>query len=121
MLFQPMLMSDGELECKSVPEAVWGAIQAVEVDTRVDLGKNILLSGGNSMFAGFADRLKAEIVKLAPEASDIRVTASKDRKNAVWVGTSGMASLSTFAAQMITKQDFEETGARAAIAKKNPS
>lgn len=77
-------MSLGEMECKSIPEAAWGAIQAVEVDTRVDLAKNIFVSGGNSQLTGFVDRLKADIVKLAPQDMDIRVTAAKDRKNAVW-------------------------------------
>ena len=84
LLFSPLKMSLGEMECKSIPEAAWGAIQAVEVDTRVDLTKNILVSGGNSLLTGFVDRLKADIVKLAPQDMDVRVTAAKDRKNAVW-------------------------------------
>jgi len=108
------------MECKSLPESAWGAIQAVEVDTRVDLGKNILVSGGNTMFKGFAERLKSEIVKVSPEGYEIGVVASKDRKNAVWRGASMMASLNTFAGSMITKEDFQATGARGAIAKKNP-
>ena len=114
-------MSLGEMECKSIPEAAWGAIQAVEVDTRVDLAKNIFVSGGNSQLTGFVDRLKTDIVKLAPQDMDIRVTAAKDRKNAVWQGAAILASLNTTAAQMITKADFEELGARGAINKKNPT
>lgn len=94
MMFQPGLNG---LECKSLPEAAWGAIQAVEVDCRADLGKNIIISGGNSMFAGFADRMKAEITNLAPAGSDIVIHAGQDRKNAVWKGTSIVSDNANFA------------------------
>ena len=117
LLFEPYL---NELECKSLPESIWGAIQGCDVDCRADIGKSVVLSGGNSMLTGLQERLKAEITKLAPDGLDIVVMAAKDRKNAVWKGTSMMSSLSTFAACLITKADFKELGARGSIAKKNP-
>ena len=64
------------------------------------------------MYNGLADRLKDEIVALAPAGADIRVIAAADRKFAVWKGASTFASLSTFASSWITKDDFEEHGAQ---------
>jgi len=63
------------------------------------------------MYAGLPDRLKDEIVALAPAGAEIKVIASADRKFAVWKGASTFASLSTFASSWITKADYEEHGA----------
>ena len=49
-LFQPYL---AELENESITESIWKAIQSSEMDTRTDLCKSVLLSGGNSMFKRF--------------------------------------------------------------------
>ncbi len=54
LLFQPYV---NELECRSMPESVWTSIQGCDVDCRVDVGKSIILSGGNSMLTGLQDRL----------------------------------------------------------------
>jgi actin-related protein len=71
----------------------------------------MILSGGTTMYEGLADRLKSEIVSLAPAGSEIRVYAGADRKFAVWRGASTLSSLSTFSSSWITKEDYEEHGA----------
>jgi actin-related protein len=53
--------------------------------------KNIILSGGSSMYEGLPERLKKEITNLAPAGAEIRVIAPADRKNAVWIGASTLA------------------------------
>ncbi len=40
------------------------------------------------MFEGLPDRLKAELVALAPEGAEIRVLANDGRKISVWKGGS---------------------------------
>jgi actin len=77
-------------------------VQASDIDTRSELCKNIILSGGSTMYEGIADRIKSEISALAPDGSQIRVVATADRKYAVWKGASTLASLSTFAASWIS-------------------
>ena len=87
---------------------------------RVPCGEHIILSGGNSLFTGFADRLKAEVAKLAPKAYEINVYASDTRKNQVWKGASTLAAGADFADErMITKDEFESVGAAGSIKKKN--
>lgn len=63
------------------------------------------------MYSGLADRLKDEVVNLAPAGAEIKIVAQADRKFAVWKGASTFASLSTFASSWITKDDYAEHGA----------
>jgi actin len=108
LLFKPDLNGKS---CKSLHALSWASVQASDVDVRKDLCKNIILSGGTTMYEGLADRLKNEITALAPGGAEIRVIASADRKYAVWKGASTLASLSTFASSWVTAEDYAEHGA----------
>ena len=108
LLFKPELNGKS---CKSLHALSYASVQASDVDVRKDLCKNIILSGGTTMYEGLADRLKQEITKLAPAGAEIRVIASADRKFAVWKGASTLASLSTFSASWVTAADYQEHGA----------
>jgi actin-related protein len=50
-----------------------------DVDIRKDLYKNILLSGGTTMFKGISDRLRKEIAALAPSNMGPKVYDPPDR------------------------------------------
>jgi len=103
LIFKPELNGKS---CASIHKLAWNSVQASDVDVRKDLCKNIILSGGTTMYEGLADRLKAEILALAPPSSEIRVIASADRKYAVWKGASTLACLSTFASSWVTAEDY---------------
>jgi len=62
------------------------------------------------MYEGIGDRLKKELEALAPAGNEIKIIATSDRKYAVWRGASTLASLSTFAGDMLTKEEWEEMG-----------
>lgn len=87
------------------------SITESDLDVRKDLAKNIILSGGTTMYEGLQDRLKAEVLNMLPANSEVRVIASADRKYAVWKGASTLASLSTFETSWIQKEEYEEHGA----------
>ena len=108
LLFKPELNG---YSCKSMPALAWQSVQSSDIDIRKELTKNLILSGGTTMYSGLPDRLKDEIVALAPAGAEIKVIAGADRKFAVWKGASTFASLSTFASSWITKADYEEHGA----------
>jgi actin len=108
LLFKPEL--NGKT-CKSLQSLAWTSINASDLDTRRELLKNVILSGGTTMYDGLADRMKTEIAALAPAGSEIKIIATADRKFAVWKGASTLASLSTFSASWITKEEYEEHGA----------
>jgi actin-related protein len=108
LLFKPELNG---MSCKSLHHLAWASVQGSDIDVRKDLMKNIILSGGTTMYEGIADRLKNELTALAPAGAEIRVVASSDRKYAVWKGASTLASLSTFASSWVTLEDYQEHGA----------
>jgi actin len=93
LLFKPEL--NGKT-CPALHELAWGSIMSSDIDIRRDLLKNVILSGGTTMFEGLSDRLKNEVIALNPAGAEIKVHANHDRKFAVWRGGSLLTSLSTF-------------------------
>lgn len=108
LLFKPELNGKS---CKSLHALCNASIQASDIDVRKELCKNVILSGGTTMYEGLADRLKNEVTNMLPAGSEVRIVASADRKFAVWKGASTLASLSTFESSWITAEDYQEHGA----------
>uniref|UniRef100_UPI00398E6383 actin, acrosomal process isoform-like isoform X2 n=1 Tax=Pristiophorus japonicus TaxID=55135 RepID=UPI00398E6383 len=77
---------------------------------RPELLNNIVLSGGSSMFPGFAERMQKEMGELAPSRFKLNVYASPQRKFSVWIGGSIMASLNTFQSMWVCRKDYDEKG-----------
>jgi actin-related protein len=107
LLFKPNLMGK---ECDSIQMLCWSSISDSDIDVRKELAKNIILSGGTTMYEGIADRLKNEVTALAASGMEVRIIASADRKFAVWKGASTLASLSTFETSWISAADYQEKG-----------
>merc|ERR1712056_159632 len=93
-----------------IHQATYNCIQACDIDLRRDLFKNIVLSGGNTMFPGIAERLTNEIKALAPQKIDVKVNASPHRRYLVWMGASIVAQLSSFQKMLIWKSDYDDMG-----------
>merc|ERR1712080_299527 len=85
-------------------------IMKCDIDIRKDLYANTVLSGGTTMYPGIADRMQKEITALAPSTMKIKIIAPPERKYSVWIGGSILASLSTFQAMWISKQEYDESG-----------
>ena len=107
IMFQPSLIGK---EVKGVHECVFQTITKCDIDLRKAFYCNIVLSGGNTMYDGIAERLKKEIQTLAPNATRINVVAPPERKYSVWIGGSILASLSTFQNSWITREAYDEIG-----------
>nr|CAH8865856.1 unnamed protein product [Trichobilharzia regenti] len=89
------------------------AIQNSPYDIQSTLYSNIVLSGGCTLFPGFAQRLESEL-KLLNSSTNQRILIHKkqnDQKYAVWIGGSILASLSSFRKIYIEKKEYEEVGA----------
>ena len=72
------------------------SIEGCDIDIRTDLYKNIILSGGSTLYEGLPNRVLAEMKKLAPKEDMVEVTAPADRYYSVWAGASVLSSLTTF-------------------------
>jgi actin len=55
LLFNPEMHG---LTCKSMPDLAYASIINSDTDVRCSLAKNVIISGGSTMYEGLADRLK---------------------------------------------------------------
>ncbi|CAH8385338.1 unnamed protein product [Eruca vesicaria subsp. sativa] len=107
VLFQPSLV---EMQTCGIHEMAYNSIMKCGIDTRKDLFGDIVLSGGTTMFPGFADRMLKEIGALAPDSMKLKVVAPPERANSVWIGGSILASLDSFQQMWVTKAEYDENG-----------
>ncbi|EKF39405.1 actin, putative [Trypanosoma cruzi marinkellei] len=108
ILFSPFITFS---ENPSMSEFVVKAVKSCGIDIRKDLLSSIILSGGNTMFDGFASRLAGEVLKEFPGLfGSAKVIDAVDRQYSVWSGASVLAGLSTFSDHLLTRDIFEEHG-----------
>ncbi|KAH8823003.1 actin-related protein Arp3 [Flagelloscypha sp. PMI_526] len=124
IFFNPEIYSSDFLE--PLPEVVDNVIQQSPIDVRRDLYKNIVLSGGSTMFNHFGNRLKRDIKLIVDRRLDASVASSgsllkssgvpvevishKRQRYAVWYGGSLLASLPQFYTSCHTKAQYDEIG-----------
>jgi len=124
IFFNPELYSSDFLT--PLPEIVDGVIQQSPIDVRRGLYKNIVLSGGSTMFDHFGQRLKRDLKKLVDRriiesetasrslirssGVEVNVISHKRQRYAVWYGGALLASLPDFYSYCHTKADYEEVG-----------
>ena len=109
-LFKPSILDKSG---PGIHEGIFQTILKCDLDTRRELYANIVLSGGGAAFPGMAERLSAELRRLAPSSVKVNVLAlapPEQRLHAAWIGGSILASLSTFQHMWMTKMEYEEVG-----------
>lgn len=134
LFFNPEIYSSDF--CKPLPEIVDEAILTSPIDARRSLYRNIVLSGGSTMFHNFDKRLQmdikdrvnarmdANIAKLRirpdaiPQELKVKVISHPQQRYAVWFGGSMLASMPEFGRTIHTKAQYMEEGPR--IARHNP-
>uniref|UniRef100_A0A5S6QYC1 Actin-related protein 2 n=1 Tax=Trichuris muris TaxID=70415 RepID=A0A5S6QYC1_TRIMR len=126
VLFQPHLI---DVEANGLSEALFNVIQSADIDTRLVFYKNIVLSGGSTMFPGFPSRLERELKQLyfrnvlkgneeAFRKFKIRIEAPPSRKHMVFCGGAVLAQLMRDRDEFwIYKTEYEEGGISAAMKK----
>ena len=103
ILFQPSLIDychDG------IHEIIHQSIQNCDEDIREQLYKNIVLSGGSTMFNGMKERLQNEISSMTQ--NEVKVISNPERNIATWIGGSILGSLSCFEYNSIRKEEYNE-------------
>lgn len=106
-LFQPTKLGK---DFAGIHELTFQSIMKCDIDVRKDLYNNIVLAGGTTMFPGIGDRLRKEVISLAPSSMKIQVFAPPERKYSCWIGGSILSSLDGFDAMWITRAEYEENG-----------
>ena len=117
-----------------MPNVIDATIQASPIDTRRGLYKNIVLSGGSTMFKDFGRRLQRDIKRCVDERIrrsealsggnlksapvEVNVISHQMQRYAVWFGGSMLASTDEFEKVVHTRQKYEEYGP--SICRHNP-
>eukprot|EP00924_Labyrinthula_sp_SR-Ha-C_P003681 maker-scaffold_3-snap-gene-2.1-mRNA-1 protein AED:0.01 eAED:0.01 QI:138/1/1/1/1/1/2/66/417 len=130
IFFSPEIYNSNYTE--SLPDVVDKAILACPIDTRRGLYKNIVLSGGSTMFRNFDKRVKKHIDskvrhRLAenqrkhraldhgkPKPVEVKVISHPMQRYAVWFGGSMLANTPQFLSVCHTKAQYDEEGPRIA-------
>mmetsp|Transcript_14895 Transcript_14895/g.22473 ORF Transcript_14895/g.22473 Transcript_14895/m.22473 type:complete len:381 (-) Transcript_14895:287-1429(-) len=107
VLFQPNFIG---LEQEGVHRLTFTSIMKCDIDIRKELYRNVVMSGGSTMFTGMPQRLQKELQSAAPNSITIKIIAPPERKYSVWIGGSILSSLSTFDEMWITKDEYDEAG-----------
>jgi actin-related protein 3 len=124
IFFNPEIISSDFLT--PLPNVVDDTIQSCPIDTRKALYKNIVLSGGSTMFKSFSNRLKRDIQRVVETrikkneelsggkkkaiAPDVNVISHNMQRYAVWFGGSMMASTPEFVKHCHTRAQYAEFG-----------
>jgi len=132
IFFNPEIFSSDFLT--PLPKVVDDTIQTCPIDVRRGLYKNIVLSGGSTMFKDFGKRLARDIkrsvdyrIKRSEELSggkikavplEVNVISHHMQRYAVWFGGSMLASTPEFYNVCHTKQQYDEIGP--SICRHNP-
>jgi actin-related protein 3 len=117
-----------------LPTLVDECVQSCPIDVRRGLYKNIVLSGGSTMYKDFSKRLQRDIKRMTdyrynktielsggriqPQKIDVNVLQHGLQRYAVWFGGSMLASTPEFYNVCHTKRDYDEKGP--AICRHNP-
>jgi actin len=108
-LFDPSVIGNGSMS-DGLHQCIYKSISRCETELWKDLYPNVVLSGGNSMFQGIANRVQTEVQALAPSQYVVKVIAPPERQHSVWIGGSILASLSTFQQMWISKAEYDMFG-----------
>ena len=106
-IFNPSLLGVSSV---GLQDLVYGAVMKCDIDLRDYLLRNILLSGGNTMFPGFRERVMKEVTCLVNTGVKVKVTAPPERNISSWIGGSILASLSDFHKICFSNAEYNEYG-----------
>jgi len=106
--FQPDLMGQKDV---GIHKTIVHSIRKCDLGVSRLFFKNIILSGGSTLFKGIEHRLLGELKKVVPADMAVNVIAPAERRYSAWIGGSMLSSFSTFPCMLMTKADFDEHGA----------
>jgi hypothetical protein len=95
VFFNPkQVLDDQDDSIVSVSEMICRSLKHCSSDVRRALVGNIVLCGGSTLLAGFAERLANDVQRLLPHLkSSVKVRADRHRRCAAWTGGAVLASI----------------------------
>ncbi|XP_028922134.1 actin-like protein 8 [Ornithorhynchus anatinus] len=115
-LFRPFLLGQGSC---GLHHSLFEAVALCDAHLHNSLFSHLVLSGGNTRFCGFLERMKKEMTALAPPTARVQLVNAPGGCFSTWMGGSMLAALSTFQNMWVTREDYDEMGSLM-IQKKSP-
>lgn len=114
-LFNPAYLSvlpvDKERKSSGVQDMIMESVNLCDVDVRRDLCSGIIVTGGNTLYSGFTERLTEELnAQIAQKVKIVSSNYATERKCGAWIGGSILGSLGTFQQMWMSKAEYEEHG-----------
>ncbi|XP_040895245.1 actin-related protein 6 isoform X1 [Toxotes jaculatrix] len=107
ILFHP---SDIGIQEMGIPEAIVHSIQSLPEEMQPHFYQNIVLTGGNTLFPGFRERLEAELRSLVPAHLPVSVLLPANPICYSWEGGKLLAHNPDYDEMVVTREDYEENG-----------
>lgn len=107
VLFQPQIANLPE---PGVHELVFDCMLKNDLDFRRELANNLIVTGGNTLFSNYNDRLQRELSMLLPSILKIRCLSLSDRLYASWLGGAIVSALTAFQPMWISRAEYDECG-----------
>ena len=110
--FNPLQLDwdDTDME-EALHDVLHSTIMNCPMDSRRDLWGNTILTGGNTMFKGFAESLYKKLKPLPGCRNvNLKIKADAARDNQAWVGASVVASMDSFMNNLIPAEVYDEEG-----------
>lgn len=108
LLFSP---SDIGIQEVGLPMAVVEALSVIPEALKVGMLANVVVVGGNSLIAGFVERLEAELRQLVPAEYLLNVVRAEDAIKHTWLGGARFASQpALLKSVLVDKAEYEERG-----------
>ncbi|KAK3369067.1 ARP5-like protein [Lasiosphaeria ovina] len=76
-----------------------------------DFLRDIFLTGGNTLFQNFDDRLRTALTPLLPAGAPLTIRRAQDAVLDAWKGAAGWATTSDAKRAFVTKEEYQEKGA----------
>jgi len=103
LMFKPTM---NDIELPGIHKKIYDVVyQDCPLDCRSQLLESVVLSGCNTLFPGFAERLEDELNILNEERSRVQVIAPPERSITCWIGGSILASLYGFEQKWIYRSE----------------
>eukprot|EP00947_MAST-08B_sp_MAST-8B-sp1_P005797 g5797.t1 len=105
-----------------VNDAVINGVPANMAKLRLDMFRNVVPGGGNTMHEGFCEALEEHVDEASPPMIMggkvvVDVDKSRDRQYRAWAGGSVLAALDGLVDRSVTKAEYEEMGRGRALEK----
>lgn len=105
-MFQPNLIG---IQSAGIHRAAYDSIMKCEDRMRSEISSGIVLTGGNTMFPGFTERMQMELSRLGV-SNEIEIVESANRKYGTWSGGSIFGSMSNYPQKAITRNEWDQYG-----------